>query len=338
MTQKQKIDLAVFAHNEASNISAVLSMLARQDIFDQSQLSIRVLVLANGCTDDTVAIAEKTITGLPHGTRFKVCDIAAGGKSRTWNEFVHRHTRNDADFMIFCDADIDVPQKDMLRNIVTFVQAEPARVVASSRPVKDIVYAPQALNLRDRMIAAAGGTLDNWRKGVCGQMYILQANVARTIHLPIGLPVEDGFVRAMVLTDIFRQPENLDLIDGDDDIFHVYQSERGLLALIRHQTRIVIGSALNAVVFDAVRASDHPDVMLQDVAQDPDWLARTCKEALPRRYGYVPLHFLTKRLANLRHRKGLKGKGIVIIGFGFDLLVYVIAQVKMARGTGSGYW
>lgn len=338
MTQKQIIDLAVFAHNEADNIHSVLSMLARQDIFDQPQLSVRLLVLANGCSDDTVAVAEKTIAGLDHPEHFEVCNITAGGKSRTWNEFVHTFARKDADFLIFCDADIDIPQTSMLRDLAMFVQAEPGRVVASSRPVKDIVYAPQALNLRDKMIAAAGGTLDNWRKGVCGQMYILQADVARSIHLPIGLPVEDGFVRAMILTDIFRQPENLNLIDGDDEIFHVYQSERGIGALIRHQTRIVIGSALNAVVFDALRASDRPDMLLQQAAQDPDWLTRTCKEALPKRYGYVPLHFLTKRLANFRHRKGLKGKGIVILGFGFDLLVYVIAQIKMARGTGSGYW
>lgn len=338
MAQKQKIDLAVFAHNEAGNIHDVLSMLDQQDIFDQSQFSIRVLVLANGCSDDTVAIAKKTIAGLSHAQHFEVHDITAGGKSRTWNTFVHDLAREDADFLIFCDADIDIPQTDMLRNLAMFVQAEPQRVVASSRPVKDIVHAPETLNLRDKMIAAAGGTLDNWRKGVCGQMYILQADVARTFHLPIGLPVEDGFVRAMVLTDVFRKPENLDLIDGDDDIFHVYQSERGIFALIRHQTRIVIGSALNAAVFDALRASDQPDLMLQDVAQDPEWLTQVCKEALPRRYGYVPVHFLTKRLANFRNRKGLKGKIIVLVGFGFDALVYVIAQIKMARGTGSGYW
>ncbi|MDX8349212.1 glycosyltransferase [Cognatiyoonia sp. IB215446] len=337
MTAIQKVDLAIFAHNEEHNIGAVLTMLAKQSIFENAEISVRIIVLANGCADQTVSVAQTTIRELPHGRHFEVCDLAIGGKSRAWNAFVHETARKDADHLIFCDADIDIPEPDTLDRLLAFVQADPKRVIASSRPVKDIVYAPDNLNYRDKMIAAAGGTLDNWRKAVCGQLYIMRAATARSFHLPIGLPVEDGFVRAMTLTDLFRHPEDLDLIDGDNTIFHVYASERGIRALIRHQVRIVIGSAINAIIFDVVRQSDTPNQLLREAAEDDDWLARTCKSALPRRYGYVPVHFLTKRLSNLR-AQSLKRKAILLVGFGFDLVVYVIAQFKMARGTGAGHW
>ncbi|WP_286130935.1 glycosyltransferase [Loktanella sp. 5RATIMAR09] len=337
MKQHLKIDLGIFAHNEAANIQAMLLMLQRQDIFGLPDISLRVFVLANGCDDATVELAEQTIAGMMHAAQFEVCNIAIGGKSRTWNAFVHDIARADSNYLIFCDADIDIPQPDALRKMIAFVQSHPKIIVSSSRPVKDIVYAPERLNLRDRMIAAGGGTLDDWRKSVCGQLYILKADIARSFHLPIGLPVEDGFVRAMVLTDLFRQAENPDMIDGDESVFHVYQSERGVLALIRHQVRIVIGSALNAVVFETLHGSAAPQTMLETAARDPDWLGALCQKKLPQRYGFVPFHFLTKRLSGLSSAT-LKRKTIVLMGFGFDLVVYVIAQVKMARGVGAGYW
>lgn len=337
MTAIQKVDLAIFAHNEERNMRAVLTMLAKQSIFENAQVSVRIIVLANGCTDQTVSVAQTTIRELAHGRHFEVCDLVIGGKSRAWNTFVHETARADADHLIFCDADIDIPEPDTLERLLAFVQADPKRVVASSKPVKDIVYSPDNLNYRDKIIAAAGGTLDNWRKSICGQLYVMRAATARSFHLPIGLPVEDGFVRAMTLTDLFRHPEDLELIDGDETIFHVYESERGIGALIRHQVRIVIGSAINAIVFDVVRQSDAPDLLLREAANDDDWLARTCKNALPQRYGYVPIHFLTKRLGNLGGQS-LKRKAIILVGFGFDALVYVIAQFKMARGTGAGHW
>lgn len=337
MKQHLKIDLGIFAHNEAANIESMLLLLQRQDAFDLPDISFRVLVLANGCDDNTVELAQQTIARSKHAAQFEVCDIAIGGKSRTWNSFVHDFARDDSDFLICCDADIDIPQPDALRKMIGFMDSRTQLIASSSRPVKDIVFTPHNLNLREKLIAAAGGTLDDWRKSICGQLYIVKGDVARRFHLPIGLPVEDGFVRAMLLTDLFRKPEDLNLIDVDETVFHVYRSERSVLALIRHQVRIVIGSALNAIVFEALRASDTPHTVLETAAKDPDWLGALCREKLPQRYGFVPLHFLTKRLSGFWSYT-LKRKLVVLVGFGFDLVVYVIAQFKMARGVGSGYW
>ena len=64
---------------------------------------------------------------------------------------------------------------------------------------------------------------------------------------------EDGFIRAMVLTDLLSAPQDLTRIDGDPEAFHVYESIRDIGALIRHQTRIVVGSAVNAALFAHIR-------------------------------------------------------------------------------------
>ena len=273
-----------------------------------------------------------------------MADLAEGGKSRTWNRFVHDLSRPDAAILVFADADIELPEPDTLARLVRGLAARPELHVMNSRPVKDIVHRPDNLSLTDRLIALAGGTLDDWRTAVCGQLYAMPAARARLRHLPVGLPVEDGFLRAMVLTDDLLAPEDFSRIDGED-AWHVYASERSLRALVRHQIRIVIGSAINLAVFDALRdipAGARPE-MWRQAAADGGWLRGVLRRRLPRApHGYVPLHFLTKRSRRLlgAPRRLLTPRGMVLLvgGFGFDLVVYLLAQARMAGGTGAGYW
>ncbi len=327
------VDIGIFAHNEAAGIAAMLAGLMAQDIHAEADLVVRVLVLANGCTDGTAARA-RTVPGV------EVADLAQGGKSRTWNRFVHDLSRREADVLVFCDADIELPQPGALTGLVRGLLARPGLRVLSSQPVKDIVARPQGLGRVERLIARATGGLDNWRQAICGQLYAMPAVQARRIHMPVGLPVEDGFLRAIVLTDAFTQPEDLRRIDGLDGVHHVYASERKVGALIRHQVRIVIGSAVNLAVYqhlDALPAARRQPELARAAADD-GWLGAVVRAQLPRwPDGHVPLHFLTKRLARTEDR-GIQRWPLLIAGFGFDLIVYVLAQIRMARGAGVGFW
>lgn len=331
-----RVDIGVFAHNEAAGIAAMVAQLLAQDL---AGLEARILILANGCTDDTVARARAAGQGA-----IAVVDLPLGGKSRTWNRFVHDLSRSEAEVLIFADADILLPQPDALRQMVAGLQQAPALHVFNSRPVKDIVAQPEGLSVQDRLIAMAGGTLDDWRHAICGQLYAMPAARARAVHLPVGLPVEDGFLRAMVLTDGLTAPEEFSRIDGGA-VFHIYASERSIPALIRHQIRIVIGSAINVAVFETIRARPVTErrQMLALAAGHDGWLAGVIRRQLPRwPYGFVPLHFLTKRSGNLLRapRRLLHPKGLILLlaGFAFDAIVYVGAQIRMARGTGAGHW
>jgi glycosyltransferase involved in cell wall biosynthesis len=327
-----RVDIGVFAHNEARGIAEMVSRLLAQDILADPAFSARVLVLANGCSDDTVA----RVVGV------EVVDLPEGGKSRTWNRFVHDLARPDADVLVFADADIAFCDSGALRRLV---QTLGARWVINSQPVKDIVAHPEGLSAMDKIIAAAGGGLDDWQTAICGQLYAMPAGVARRFHLPIGLPVEDGFLRAMVLTDALTGPEDFSRIGGAEGVSHIYASERTIGALIRHQVRIVIGSAVNFAAFGALTARPAPErhAELARAAQDAGWLGAALRAGLPRwPFGYVPWHFLTKRLARAaaNPRDLLRPKRLVVtvLGFGFDLIVFCRAQWAMWRGTGVGHW
>ena len=329
-----RVDIGVFAHNEAAGIADMVARLLAQDL---SGLEARILVLANGCTDATAHLAR--------AARAEVADLAEGGKSRTWNRFVHDLAREEAEVLIFIDADITFTAPDCLRRLALGLVARPELWVLNSQPVKDIVARPEGLGALDKIIAAAGGGLDDWKTAICGQLYAMPATRARRFHLPIGLPVEDGFLRAMVLTDALTGPEDFGRIDGLDGLSHLYASERRIAALIRHQTRIVIGSAINFAAFEALRAlpEEARRPALARAAADEGWLVRAMHARLPSwPFGYVPLHFLTKRLLRLwSHPRDLlrpKRVFLALMGFGFDAIVYVLAQYRMARGTGAGHW
>jgi len=336
-TRPTRLDVGVFAHNEAGNIARTIKTLDRQDILEEPAFDVYIHILANGCSDDTVAQAEAVIATLPNGRAYVVHDLEKGGKSRTWNCFVHDLSRQDADLLLFCDADIEVPNADNMRRLIRHRESQPGCVASSSQAVKDIAYRPENLSLKDKVIAAAGGTLYDWQKAIIGSFYVAEAAVVRSFHLPIGLPVEDGFVRAMIMTDVMRRPEDRRRIDGCDGIFHIYKSERSVKNLIKHQVRLVIGSAINKEIFGVVHASDDPQTLLASAARDDAWVDAVLQQKLPRRYGYVPHHAVTKRLKRFRATP-LKRKPIILVGFVFDCVVYTIAQIKMSRGVGAGFW
>lgn len=329
-----QVDIGVFAHNEAHGIAAMVARLLAQDILLDPDFAVRVLVLANGCSDDTMARAQ--------AEGVEVADLLEGGKSRTWNRFVHDLTRADADVLVFVDADIEFCDAGALRRLV---QAMGAHWVINSQPVKDIVARPEGLSAMDKIIAAAGGGLDDWKTAICGQLYAMPAAAARRFHLPIGLPVEDGFLRAMVLTDALTGPEDFSRIGGAEGVFHIYASERSVGALIRHQARIVIGSAVNFAGFGALVAvpEGQRHAELARAAAEAGWLGDVLGARLPRwPFGFVPGHFLIKRLAraatNPRDLLRPKRLLVTVLGFGFDLVVYLRAQWAMWRGTGVGHW
>lgn len=331
-----RVDIGLFAQNEADGIAAMLAHLAAQDLLATAGFDVRVHVLCNGCADDTAQQARLAAT-----EGFRVHDLSEGGKSRTWNQFVHHLARRDADVVVFCDTGIRWPDAGAVRRLVDGVLARPDLHVLNSQPVKDIaVEGPQGI--LQRLIVASAAGLDDWRRAICGQFYAMPGPIARRYILPIGLPVEDGFLHAMVVTDRFTAGDDYSRIDGLDGAWHIYPSERTIHGLIRHQTRLVVGSAINAAVFRHLKAEGFERIAreLSRAAADEGWLPGVLRLRLPRLpYAYVPFHFLFRRVLHRRPDLPLlKRISLTIFGFFFDLIVFLNAQIKMARGVGADHW
>lgn len=75
------VDLGIFSHNEAADIAQMVMEIERQNF---GNLDVKVLILANGCGDDTASNARSAATS----DRIEVVELLEGGKSRTWNRLV----------------------------------------------------------------------------------------------------------------------------------------------------------------------------------------------------------------------------------------------------------
>ena len=143
-----RIHIGIFAHNEQNRIAAVLRDLALQDLFARPDVSVRVFVLANGCRDATVRVANETLATLPAQVAqcFTVLDLPQGGKSRTWNHFVH-DLGAGTDFIYCVDGDIRIPETRNLTRMLDCMD-DPALWVVNSRPRKDLELQAAPLSLR----------------------------------------------------------------------------------------------------------------------------------------------------------------------------------------------
>jgi glycosyltransferase involved in cell wall biosynthesis len=340
----RQVDIGVFAHDEVERIGSFLAALAEQDLFGpegrRAGFAPRVVVLANGCTDGTETAARAALDAHPR-LPGEVATLPVAGKSRTWEAFVHGVARREAEILVFCDADIELTGVAALRRLVLGLAASPGLAALSSRPVKDLALETGRLGPVAGLIRASAGELDDWRSAICGQLYAARAAALSDVHMPPGLPVEDGFLRAMLVTDVFTRAADPGRIDGAAEVSHVYPSERRIGALVRHQTRIVVGGAVNSAIFAHLNglAPEKRKVALAEAAGREGWVADILAARLPRwPWGWVHPSFLVKRLdgrAGAARSPG--GYARLLLGLGFDALVYLAAQIRMARGA-AGYW
>jgi hypothetical protein len=341
------VDVAVFAHQEESTVPNAIGDLARQSVLRDPAIDLRIWILPNGCRDRTAEAARNAVERLPpdDAARFTVLDLPKPGKSRTINAFMHEISRPEADIFICMDADVRLVEQTTLSDMVSALATRPQLRIFTGRPVKDIVHHKVRTGPVERLIAAGSEQLTDYRTSLAGGLYAIRAEAARRVHLPIGLPVEDGFLRAMVVTDFLSGPEHLERIDGDPRVFFIYESIRTIPALIRHQTRIVVGSAINAMLFARIRrltrTSAEAEDLLREAARDETWLSAALKEDLPRApFGYVPFHFLTKRIERFKPEILLSPMRVLAFlgGLGLDVVAWVRASFIMSKGRGAGHW
>ncbi len=91
--------VVTFAYNEENTIGdTIASILANCD-----QRLSKITVVANGCTDNTINVANKALRD--SDIDFSVIEISLGDKCNAWNEYVYHH-RPTANVHFFVDSDV----------------------------------------------------------------------------------------------------------------------------------------------------------------------------------------------------------------------------------------
>lgn len=180
------VAVAIFAHQEERRIGTCLASLP----LDRPDTVFHVLV--NGSTDATAARARAAAAGRPHVI---VHDIQPGGKSRTWNHYVHHLLTGEEDTVIFLDGDAEI-LAGSIDALDADLAAHPLANAAAGMPLNGRAVETYRENLRRE-------------RGLFGDLYALSGSFvavirARALRLPDDLVGDDGLVAAWAHTDLQR--------------------------------------------------------------------------------------------------------------------------------------
>jgi glycosyltransferase involved in cell wall biosynthesis len=121
------VSILIPAHNEAGYLPACLTALAASDAVEGGA---EVIVVANGCTDDTSEIARGYADVFAaKGWRLEVLELSEGGKLLAWNAGEAAAT---GEALVYVDADVNV-SAPLMAQIAVALQTDVPQY-ASGRP------------------------------------------------------------------------------------------------------------------------------------------------------------------------------------------------------------
>lgn len=188
-------NIVMFAYNEANNLRHSLTNVFK-NIDDRVQ---EVYLLANGCTDNTVEIANKLKKELDF-KKLQIVEIALGDKCNAWNHYIH-NINVDADCHFFIDADVVFSDK-----CFPILYDE----MMANKPIPNIIagYPLSGRNLSFYQM------LVEERACFFGNLYGASKHYIKMVrdkgfYLPIGLNWIDSFLTKAANTDIKFKKDNL---------------------------------------------------------------------------------------------------------------------------------
>jgi len=340
-----KISIGMLAYNESQRISSTLHSVFQQNIFNDDRLKdleIELIVVPNGCQDDTALVASNTLQELTKSLNktslsYRICEITEAGKSNAWNLFIHEFSDPNAEYIFLMDADIELLTPTTLQSMFNALELNLSAFVSVDKLVKDVAL-KQNKSLMDMLslsVSKLSGAKSAW---ICGQLYCGRAKCLRKIWLPKGVLVEDGFIWTMVVTDCFTSPEVPGRVIVADNAAHVFQAYIQIDRLLRHELRQVVGNTINYFVFrDLQKHSDWQSkvglLIKSRNEQDPLWLDKLVRENVAEKSWWViPQLLVLRRWQSLRRLPPMKAivlLPILIMAFIVDLLLCFQANQQL---------
>ncbi len=357
-----KLSIGILAHNESDLIADSLQSLGQQSLLTSlgEKHSVEIIVVANGCSDNTADLARNTLKqiGFIHQTSlsWRVCEVKEAGKSNAWNLFVHQFSAPDADFFCLMDADIKLHNYQTLAKMIEVLVKNPEYWIALDRPIKDIEL-KENKSWIDKLSVAVSQSSNAGQLYICGQLYCGRAEVLRNIWMPAGLPVEDGFLTQMIISENFtvKNPTFTKRIVRVSEASHIFEAYTNPLELINHEVRVVVGIVVNIFLTYYLQEKlcaagsfkGSPELtagMLinQMNRENPFWLNDFVRNSLVQeKWWLIPIPLVFRRYRSLKHhslQKALLRIPIATLAFIVDLSIFIRANSTLHRKVISNYW
>jgi glycosyltransferase involved in cell wall biosynthesis len=376
-----KLSIGILAHNEANamgfahapRIATLLQSLSQQSLLTSLNkgYSIEIIVVPNGCSDNTALISRNTLETFPKGYakryglplapggtslfendqalwNWKVCEVKEAGKSNAWNLFIHEFAAPDADFFCLMDADIQLHDRNALEKMLKVLVENPEYWIALDRPIKDIELKENKSWLEKLSIAVSKSS-NAGQLYICGQLYCGRAEPLRNMWMPAGLPVEDGFLTQMVISENFtlENPTFTKRIVRAEEASHIFEAYTNPLKLVNHEVRVVVGIVINAFLTYYLQEKCSKELtagmLINSMNQENHfWLNDFVRNSLAKeRRWLIPISLVFRRYRSLQNHslwKALLRIPIATLAFIVDISIFIRANSTLRRKVISNYW
>jgi glycosyltransferase involved in cell wall biosynthesis len=350
------LSIGIMAWNEEASIGPMLDLLLRQSVFaylaEQGE-RCEIICLANGCTDGTARAAGEAFAraererGDRPGPVTRVADIPQPGRNNAWNRFVHEFSARETRYICLMDADIVLNRPDTLELVFAELERNPHLGGASDTPVKNIAGRP---SLREKLSLAASDMTGTIEGRLNGMLYCLRSGIARNIYLPRDLgATDDGFLKAAICTDFFREPVDPSRVVSLRAATHLYEPYLSLRDVLGNQKRQMIGQTTVHVIETYLTGLPPEDrarlgeTLRQNDARDPDWFRRRIDAHVASRpfWRLFPgiLSFRWRRLGRMPGGRRPAHVAAALAGSAITLAACWQAKRFLRRGRGAtAFW
>lgn len=353
ISTSMRISIGILAWNEAQSIASTIESLFQQDLLKSGHNcveAVEVVCVPNGCTDNTAEVARKAFHAsqgpqAEMDVRCVVHELAFADKSNAWNMFVHELSDPSADYLFLMDADVHPRRANVLVSLLDELSRSPSAGVATPMFVKDTAL-KEGKGVFDQLQLAASRFNQQGPVPLTGGLYCARASALRTIWLPIGLLVEDGFLRAMIVTEQFTREEDPGRIVRVPAAQVVFEGHLSPTALYRHERRIALGTAVNTFLFGHLNAHKTAtgcgEYIRQRNEKNPKWLAEVVETRVrDSRLWSVPRSLLLRRwngLAKMPLLRALRSLPMGVAASLFDLPILLSVNRALRTGTFWRAW
>lgn len=191
-----RYNIVMFAYNEGENLRR--SVPAVWENTDENLNAF--FLIANGCTDATVVIAEELREKLDFES-MQVIDIPVADKCNAWNTYVHEIARADIPCHFFVDADVRFSENcfPMMAEVLCFTQPSPSIIAGMPLSGRNVAFYQSLVRERSCFF----GNL----YGMHREYLALLRN--KRFRLPAGLNWIDSFLTKAANTDLMFTSDNL---------------------------------------------------------------------------------------------------------------------------------
>jgi len=277
-----RISIGILAWNEAGSIARTIESLFQQTLFtvpDDRIESVEVVCVPNGCTDATAAVAEKAFRRCSAGlgaipVRWHLHEVSQAGKANAWNRYIHEFSDPNADYLLVMDADVTIRENDGLHQLLAALQGHAVASVAVPTLIKSIELKTPTHPWHRLSLWTSDQSLSRAPQ-LSGALYCGRREVLRRIWLPIGVLMEDSFLRRLIMTDLLRQEWNPKRIVTAPGVSVVYDLPPSVSGVIHRNRRMALGRLMNALLCHELTASskerDFGELIRQRNAQSNEW-------------------------------------------------------------------